>query len=194
MEPRVPTQNNLQCELIQQILHQTFMRCASTLAARQIVNVARTWIDTPFHELGRVKGVGCDCFGFIMGISKELDVYSKMGRQFTCYDLQHYEYKRDSYLLDLELDKHFTVINNIALGAIIVLKFNKFHFHVGVISNIEPLNKGAGSSITRGKSYFENEAKINIIHACSSAGKVVENTLPHSWYKRVHKLYQITVK
>lgn len=39
-----------------------------------IVAAARTWIDTPFHDQARVKGVGCDCIGLIRGVASELGI------------------------------------------------------------------------------------------------------------------------
>ena len=33
----------------------------------EFLAIARTWIDTPWHHQTAVKGVGCDCLGFIRG-------------------------------------------------------------------------------------------------------------------------------
>lgn len=40
---------------------------------REVVAVARGWVGTPFHWGQAVKGVGCDCLGFVGGVAAELD-------------------------------------------------------------------------------------------------------------------------
>lgn len=37
-----------------------------------IVDLARGWIGTPYHHQAALKGVGCDCFGLVRGVWKEL--------------------------------------------------------------------------------------------------------------------------
>lgn len=41
---------------------------------QQIIACALRWDRTPFHDLAHVRGVGCDCGGFIIGVAKELDL------------------------------------------------------------------------------------------------------------------------
>lgn len=42
-------------------------------ASRQeIVRVARSWIGTPYRHQARLKGVGCDCLGLLIGVWGEL--------------------------------------------------------------------------------------------------------------------------
>ena len=38
----------------------------------QILAVARTWIGTRYHHQAAVKGAGCDCIGFIIGLYREV--------------------------------------------------------------------------------------------------------------------------
>lgn len=37
-----------------------------------IVAEARSWIGTPYHHQGSVKGVGCDCLGLVRGVWRAL--------------------------------------------------------------------------------------------------------------------------
>lgn len=37
-----------------------------------IVNAARSWLGTPYHEQASLKGVGCDCLGLIRGVWREV--------------------------------------------------------------------------------------------------------------------------
>lgn len=40
--------------------------------ATDIVTEARTWLGTPFHHQGRLKGVGVDCAGLVIGTARAL--------------------------------------------------------------------------------------------------------------------------
>ncbi len=37
-----------------------------------IVNAARSWLGTPYHDQASLKGVGCDCLGLIRGVWREV--------------------------------------------------------------------------------------------------------------------------
>lgn len=37
-----------------------------------VVEIARSWIGTPYHHQASVKGVGCDCVGLVRGVWREL--------------------------------------------------------------------------------------------------------------------------
>lgn len=39
--------------------------------SREIVRLARTWIGTPYHHQGSLKGTGTDCLGLVRGIYRE---------------------------------------------------------------------------------------------------------------------------
>lgn len=38
----------------------------------QVVLAAREWLGTPWHHQGRVKGVGVDCVGLVIGVARDL--------------------------------------------------------------------------------------------------------------------------
>lgn len=46
----------------------------SALIRQQIIEVARSIIDTPYVHQGRVKGVGVDCIGTILIVARELNL------------------------------------------------------------------------------------------------------------------------
>lgn len=39
-----------------------------------VVAAARGWLGTPWHHQGRLKGVGVDCVGLVIGVARELDL------------------------------------------------------------------------------------------------------------------------
>ncbi len=38
----------------------------------QIIQITRTWLETPYKHQACKKGAGCDCFGLIRGVYEEL--------------------------------------------------------------------------------------------------------------------------
>jgi cell wall-associated NlpC family hydrolase len=44
------------------------------ITKEDIVKEAKTWEGTPFHHQGRLKGVGVDCAGLVIGVSRALDL------------------------------------------------------------------------------------------------------------------------
>ena len=46
--------------------------CGESIAAGDIVRVARGWIGTPYHHQASVRGVGADCLGLVRGVWREL--------------------------------------------------------------------------------------------------------------------------
>jgi NlpC/P60 family putative phage cell wall peptidase len=46
--------------------------CVPSTKAAQIVQIARSWIGTPYVHQASVKGAGCDCLGLLRGVWREL--------------------------------------------------------------------------------------------------------------------------
>lgn len=42
------------------------------LTRDDIVDAARGWVGTPYHHQASVRGVGCDCLGFVRGVYAEI--------------------------------------------------------------------------------------------------------------------------
>jgi NlpC/P60 family putative phage cell wall peptidase len=37
-----------------------------------VIDIARSWLGTPYHDQASIKGVGCDCAGLARGIWREI--------------------------------------------------------------------------------------------------------------------------
>ncbi len=55
-----------------------------------IIRTARSYIGTPFHHHGRLKNIGVDCLGLLIGVAKELNLNDKMGRPIQFHDTLNY--------------------------------------------------------------------------------------------------------
>lgn len=49
-------------------------RAVSPLKSGGIVEIARSWIGTPYRHQASLKGIGCDCIGLVRGVWRELYV------------------------------------------------------------------------------------------------------------------------
>ncbi len=50
------------------------MTSATVISAdpAHVIAVARSWLDTPYHDQASLKGVGCDCLGLARGVWREV--------------------------------------------------------------------------------------------------------------------------
>ncbi|MDJ1305823.1 MAG: hypothetical protein MRQ09_06330 [Candidatus Midichloria sp.] len=44
------------------------------ITRNQIISEAKSWLHTPFHPQARIKSVGCDCIGLIIGVAQKLKI------------------------------------------------------------------------------------------------------------------------
>ena len=49
----------------------------------KVLTAARFWIGTPYRHQGRVRGVGCDCLGLVLGVWRE--VYGTLPEAIPAY-------------------------------------------------------------------------------------------------------------
>lgn len=43
-----------------------------------VVRIAREWLGTPYHDMGRLKGIGCDCLTLIVEVYEEAGMIPHM--------------------------------------------------------------------------------------------------------------------
>ena len=131
----------------------------------KIVEKAREWIGTPFHEQSRQKMIGCDCIGFIVGVASELGINSLANQPWGACSNIWYDTAEDSYLLVELMPKHFQVVQGeIVVGNLLLIKLSESQYHVALVTSSNPLK---------------------IIHSCSSLGSVCEHKLPFTWKQKI---------
>lgn len=88
-----------------------------TAARDAIVAEARSWLGTPFHWQGSVKGIGCDCKGLIVGVARALGLPGADGLYAGIADYQ----KVDGQLLRKGLGEAMTISANPLPGDVLLL-------------------------------------------------------------------------
>lgn len=119
-----------------------------------IVDTARSWLGTPFIHQARLKGVGVDCVGLLIGVCRELGLVEDQ------FDIDAYPRIPDGISLMYLAEHHMTKIprGQMQPGDVVVVAFDKFPQHFGIVGNY-------------------NRGGLSMIHAASAYGKVVEQRL-----------------
>ncbi len=166
-----------------------------------IVEIARKWVNTPFHLQGRKIGAGCDCVGLVLGVADELKAVSRNnGERLAIFDENDYRIRKDSKKMLDAFDKHLVKtwqpedpekgkttdeekrrfsksnnLQNLKEGIIIGIHFGGQYYHSGIISEVEKQ---------------EQESRIRIIHACQKIGYVAEQVIPDPWLQRIVRVWR----
>lgn len=135
------------------------------------ISLAREWVGTPFRYQGRLKGVGVDCVGLILGVGIET------GAVDPGYSLPFYEPEGDPELIASQILNHATEIDvaDVAPGDIAALSFDgAAPRHLAFVGDCPEADSG-----------------ISLIHAYSPAGKVVEQPAYAREKRRIKKAWRV---
>jgi len=136
-----------------------------------IIEEARTWLGTPYRHQGRVKGVGCDCGGIVIGVAKELGIEIK--------DYEGYGKMPHGGTMKKLLDSQFqsVPIEEVQIGDILLMKIVRDPQHLALVTDYGMLH--CYTQLGRGKQ-----------KKATNAGRVVEHRLDEFWKKRILKIYR----
>lgn len=125
------------------------------ITRNQVVYKAREYLGTPFHHIGRQKGLGVDCIGLVSGVAIELGI--------THHDLKAYSRQPDGETLLREFAKCLLPIpiEEAKPGDVLVFKFGRHPTHAGI------------------------KTDHGLIHTYAMLGLVVEHNLDAPWQKRL---------
>ena len=101
------------------------------MRAEDVVAEALSWRGTPHADQQSVKGAGCDCKGFVVGVARELgrpEAASLYGR------MQDYR-KIDCRLLKQGLGELFDQVNEMQPGDILLLRMIGRPQHLGIVGH-----------------------------------------------------------
>lgn len=106
----------------------------------QVVQQARTWLGTPFHHQGRLKGAGVDCIGVIVGVCRELGI--------PVEDCQTYQRFPNGYALANELARQFIKKHSQPEpGDIMLFRISRMPQHCGICTPVGILHAHQGVDV-----------------------------------------------
>lgn len=135
-------------------------RSSYGITGSDIVAAARSWLYTPFHHQGRLKGVGVDCLGVILGVAHELKI--------TDFDVKGYGRIPSGKQIEEGLALHCNRvhISEMRNGDIILFRFDKEPQHLA----------------------FKTD--VGILHSYQSVGECVETSMDESWQRRLVSVWR----
>ncbi len=127
-----------------------------------VVRVARTWLGTPYHHQGRVKGAGVDCAGLLVGVAKELGL--------SDFDVTGYSGRPNGDSLTRVCQEQMTPITleQLSAGDVLLFKFEAYAGHLGIFIGDNTL-----------------------IHSYMPRRQVVEHSLDARWWSLVAGQYRL---
>jgi len=95
-----------------------------------IVTLARLWIDTPWHHMGRVPLVGLDCAGLLIALARTLGLVS------ACFDVPAYTREPDGKQMLALLRKFMRPVGFDAAqpGDAVCIVTDTYPQHLGVLA------------------------------------------------------------
>ena len=144
-----------------------FQGRAAALDRTLIFAKAREYIGTPFHQQGRVKGLGLDCAGLVLCVGEDLGLRYRDGRPIHGFDYKDYGMYPVMDAMQTEAEKIFVKKADSAIipGDILTLRAPFLVHHMAIVSQLQ---QGMG-----------------IIHAYGGLGKIVEHLLDARWKSRI---------
>lgn len=135
---------------------------------------ARTYLNTPFHHQGRSKHAGLDCLGLLLAVADDLKLQSRAGGMLTDYDTTDYGLLPQHYHLEQHLNQHLYPVHSHAPSPnhIALFTFRHHPQHLAIIGH--------------------HQNHPTLIHTHSTAKKVVEHHLTHTWKKHLYKIFSIS--
>lgn len=124
-----------------------------------IVRVARGYLDTPFHHMGRQPGLGLDCVGVPICVCRELGIVA------PDFDVPPYTPTPDGHTMLEWCNAHLTAVSQADMqpGDMIITAVDVDPQHIGILADYR-------------------HGGLSIIHAASNAhpGRVIETRLMFS--------------
>lgn len=132
-----------------------------SVTREQLILEARTWLGTPFHHQGRIKGVGVDCVGLVAETMRAcgLPVTDRVGYSHQPDGLQ---------LLTAMMDHAVPILTEeMQPGDVLLFRFNVEPQHVAFMTD------------------------IGMIHSTAANRRCVEHCLDQVWMSRLVAVFRL---
>lgn len=98
---------------------------------RRVIAEAESWLGTPYHHMGRLKGVGCDCLTLLAGVYHAAGVIPAPDIPFYPPDW-HLHRSAERYLEGLV--SHAYEVEGAEPGDVAVFKFGRCFSHGAIVT------------------------------------------------------------
>jgi len=125
-----------------------------------IIAEARTWLGTPWHHQGRVRGAGVDCGGFV------LEVFKACGVLPADFDVGYYGRDADLPRLIATLSQWSSEVQDIRPADVMLFRIVDAPRHLAIATD------------------------VGMIHAYQGINKVTEHVIDKRWRRRLYKIFR----
>jgi cell wall-associated NlpC family hydrolase len=98
---------------------------------QKIVEIAASWLGTPYHTMGRLKSVGCDCLTLLVEIYTEAGIIPEIDIPYYPHDW-HLHNGTERYLNGLLAYSHEIATSPLS-GDIVLWKFGRCYSHGAIV-------------------------------------------------------------
>lgn len=128
----------------------------------EVVAEARTWLGTPFHHQGRIKGVAADCAGVIEGVARHFG-FVTVGQIPA-----NYSHQPDGGTMRKVLRETMDEISvaDILPADVLLFAFDLDPQHVAMVTD------------------------LGILHSYSQVKRCIETSLDQTWRNRIRGAYR----
>jgi len=141
------------------------------LSRADILYEARRWIGTAYQHQAAIRGIGCDCIGFVAGVALAIGVpEAREWRDDPA--LRNYSREPDADRLLEACDRLMVRIDRAQAlpGDVLVMRFESGRErHFGYLTQSDP---------------------DYMIHAWAPAGRVAEHIVNRRWSERITRVYR----
>jgi len=122
----------------------------------EFVEEVLTWVDTPFHHMGRLKHIAVDCVGIVVASAANLGIEVTDSKQYPRFPIHGIF----NDMVDKQTDP--VEFKDVQLGDLLKFKWSNEPQHIAVLTCMNPLQ---------------------ITHAYSQVGMCVTNDLDAYWQR-----------
>lgn len=134
-----------------------------TATREQVVRAARRWCGTRWSHQHRLRDIGTDCAGLVIGVAADLNLAHP--------DVPAYSSEPDGSLLGY-CDTYMQRVREPALGRVAVMKFGTEPQHLGFFGD-----------------YYLGG--FSLIHGYAKVRQVVEHRLDEVWRSRIVAIFEL---
>lgn len=133
---------------------------------QRIVEEARSWNGTPYHNQAKLKGVGVDCAMLVVAVAQEVGALSKDINIDTSYSPEWALHNRKELMCELIEQYQCVRTDELLPGNIITFRYGRVQSHMGIMLN-----------------------NNQFIHAVRDIGFVVINELAEPFLNHLGRIY-----
>lgn len=97
----------------------------------RVVEIARSWIGTPYHHHARLKGIGVDCAQLLCAVYEEAGACGHIDTGHYAHDW-HLHHSRELFLETMESAGAFKVERELVAGDSMVFRYGRTFSHGSV--------------------------------------------------------------